>query len=844
MTEPHDLHDELHRHAGGLRHIARDLLRDPHLADDVAQQTLQAALTHPGLRPGPLGGWLQRTLGNFVLQWRRGERRRAARHAALPVPEPAPATLELLGRRETLQAVTQAVLSLEEPYQTAIFLRYFEDLPPRAIARRTGTNLATVKSRLHRGLVLLRERLDQKCGDRAQWRLALLGAFGLPLGTVAAGVTLTTGAWLVSTTTKTLVAAGVLCAGGLFYYSMGQEPPPAAPALPKDAPQPGPAATTSAATGRAEGEVREAASAAAPAANDAWLDHPYTLELEVQVVDAIGLPVEGRRLRLAPTNCTLDDADKSTGEDGKVLLSWPSRQPNGEVVIADERGTLRRATVQHGRRTQLVLAGRSGGGNVISFRMSGNNGLAIQGNELRLSSGSGGGVPVLSNVPVLGRLFTAGQGGFTMQEGLHPFARFGTKGPEAKAGPGPDLAWSDSSSFTLSLDGASFQIGGDESGKPRPQLARVAGTVFGEDGKPAKKVPVVLLGEGGLAVKRGETDEQGIFAFEELLPASFTVRAGGTAAGLATAPAPTTTGTTPVTLNLQRGSCVRGRAVGADKKPLAGARIVWRAADGSWWDTTDTQKDGTFVLANLPASGGTVIAWTGKQDEPLRALAVPAVLNDTGELVLQEPEAKSTLKLDPQVAEGAARQAAEVRVWQLDTGLGAVMQAPEGNKPWQMGSLPAGFYRVELFTAGGGWQDLGKHWIDGAADCDLGRVAVNPPAVVEFDLGALGAAKEAARSEAKEVTGSPGKQGGGTAVVREQPFVTDFTPATAPNGVELYQVRPDLDIRLQCGDLPAKGTLEMPAGDFVLAFRRGEGPVQFQRFTTRAGGHTTLTLPK
>ena len=60
MPDPHDLDAELHRHAGALRSLARDLLRDRHAAEDITQETLHAALVHQDLRPGPLGGWLQR----------------------------------------------------------------------------------------------------------------------------------------------------------------------------------------------------------------------------------------------------------------------------------------------------------------------------------------------------------------------------------------------------------------------------------------------------------------------------------------------------------------------------------------------------------------------------------------------------------------------------------------------------------------------------------------------------------------------------------------------------------------------------------------------------------------
>ena len=104
MLSPENAESELRHHAASLRSLARDLLRDGHAADDVTQQTLHAALTNRELRSGPLGGWLHRVLENFARQWRRGERRRTARHANLPAPEPEPAVDESLMRRESLDA--------------------------------------------------------------------------------------------------------------------------------------------------------------------------------------------------------------------------------------------------------------------------------------------------------------------------------------------------------------------------------------------------------------------------------------------------------------------------------------------------------------------------------------------------------------------------------------------------------------------------------------------------------------------------------------------------------------------------------------------------------------------
>src|SRR5690606_13658486 len=91
------LHRELRAHANAVRGLARDLLRDSHAAEDVAQQTLSKAwAVREQLQPGPMGGWLSRTGTNFSRQWRRGERRRQDHESrrvreALEQRQPSPA---------------------------------------------------------------------------------------------------------------------------------------------------------------------------------------------------------------------------------------------------------------------------------------------------------------------------------------------------------------------------------------------------------------------------------------------------------------------------------------------------------------------------------------------------------------------------------------------------------------------------------------------------------------------------------------------------------------------------------------------------------------------------------
>lgn len=799
MPEPHDLHAELHRHAGALRRIARELVRDADVADDVAQDTVRAALAAENLQPGPLGGWLQRTLENFVRQWRRSERRRRARHAELPSPATVRTPLEVLDRRETLAALTEAVLGLAEPYQTAVFLRYFADLPPRAIAQRTGQNLATVKSRLHRGLDLLRERLDRRCGDREQWRLAFAATFGLPLGTAAAGLTLTTGAWLVSTAVKVTAAVCLLGASALLLLSHTQEPQPLAQAAPPSSPPPAATAAVLDTVAANASTLREAA-VRAGAPDLAWLDHPFVHELEVQFVDALGLPVEGRSLRCAPPRCTLTEPAVTSDAEGRLRITWPARQPTGEVIVNDERGVLRRIPVQHGRPTALV-AGRTSDRIRKSITLSLGTGQAM---ELAIAATEGG-----QGLAVLGKERRTLDAPAT-PHALHPFARFGITGPRPAVAGGPSLA----TNLDVTLVGGAFGarvhsletlISGPS--LPTPAARGIAGTVFLDDGTPAPKIPVMLLGAGPQPLQATETDAQGAFQFPNLAEGTFTVRAGGTSAGLASLPTAVTTGMTPVVLHLQRGSCVRGTVLDREHQPIANASVVWRAADESWWDSTTTDQQGKFVLANLPSSGGTVLVWP-VPGLPLLAFATRAVLNDNGELVLQAPAAEGGLQWDlADGADGTAPQA-EVRVWQVDTGLGQLVAPPKAGKPWSLKRLPAGYYRIEVHTAAGGWQDFDSIYVDGTGTTDLGTIQSATACQVAIDT--------------RPAAGTPA----GAAMV------------------ELYQLRPDLDVRVDCGELPPQAELTLPAGDYVLACRRGDGPVRFERFTAVPRAPTAVTLPR
>jgi RNA polymerase sigma-70 factor (ECF subfamily) len=172
--------DELLAHRDFVRALARSLIRDPDRAEDIVQDTWVAALEHPPRRwagAAQLRSWLASVARNFARQTARRESRGLERERRSAQPEGLPSAAEVVQREAKRRAVVEAVLALDEPYRSALLLRYYHELPPRDIARRLALPVETVRTRLRRGLEKLRARLDaQQEGGREAW-VAGLAAF-------------------------------------------------------------------------------------------------------------------------------------------------------------------------------------------------------------------------------------------------------------------------------------------------------------------------------------------------------------------------------------------------------------------------------------------------------------------------------------------------------------------------------------------------------------------------------------------------------------------------------------------------------------------------------------------
>jgi RNA polymerase sigma factor (sigma-70 family) len=221
-----------------VRNLARVLAGNGPDADDLEQEAWVAALRSPPERPGPVRGWLATVLRRRCLDAGRAAARRAAREAAAARPEALPSAAESVARAESLRRVVEAVLSLEEPGRSTVILRYFDGLGPRAIADRTGVPLETVRTRLRRALLELRERLGEDARRRRAWLLLLPAAAVIA---VAAAGTL----FLA----ENRPVAGLPETAAAPPPPVAEAPPPAPPPAPAPAPVPAPGPAAVPATG-------------------------------------------------------------------------------------------------------------------------------------------------------------------------------------------------------------------------------------------------------------------------------------------------------------------------------------------------------------------------------------------------------------------------------------------------------------------------------------------------------------------------------------------------------------------------------------------------------------------
>ena len=141
------------------------VVRDAALAEDVAQEGFVRAYQNLGrFRDGePFRPWVLRVVTNLALN---EVRSRARRHGLLERvarfrQEPPPAPEHEAEMDEERALLWRAINELREEDRVVLYLRYFLDLPEREIALAIGHPPGTVKSRLSRASVRLREVIER-----------------------------------------------------------------------------------------------------------------------------------------------------------------------------------------------------------------------------------------------------------------------------------------------------------------------------------------------------------------------------------------------------------------------------------------------------------------------------------------------------------------------------------------------------------------------------------------------------------------------------------------------------------------------------------------------------------
>ncbi len=144
--------DQLVANERFVRALIRRFVVDPHLVEDLVQDTWVAALQHSAAARLLGRAWLGTVATNFAFQALRGRERRLAREAAAARALPLEADGGIVVDADLRERVLAAVAGLGEPYRAAVRLRFYEDLPPTEIAARLGLPVETVRTRIKRAL--------------------------------------------------------------------------------------------------------------------------------------------------------------------------------------------------------------------------------------------------------------------------------------------------------------------------------------------------------------------------------------------------------------------------------------------------------------------------------------------------------------------------------------------------------------------------------------------------------------------------------------------------------------------------------------------------------------------
>jgi RNA polymerase sigma-70 factor (ECF subfamily) len=157
----------LRQHQSMVFSIARRIVRDPSLAEEVAQYVfLRLHSELPSLASEEhVARWLRRVTVHRAIDQARRRLSRPQDHAGISFADPGmaePAAAAPESDPWMAERLRQRIAALPIVPRTVIVLRYQEELGPEEIAELLGMPVATVKRHLQRALKVLRARMQQR----------------------------------------------------------------------------------------------------------------------------------------------------------------------------------------------------------------------------------------------------------------------------------------------------------------------------------------------------------------------------------------------------------------------------------------------------------------------------------------------------------------------------------------------------------------------------------------------------------------------------------------------------------------------------------------------------------
>ncbi len=718
----------LQQQADFVRALARRLVGDEHIADDVEQEAWLRALERP--RPlGNLRAWLAAVTRNLATRVHRSAGRRAAREAEAARPEAVASTAE---REAALRSVLEAVLALEEPYKTAILLRYYEGLPAAEVAARTGAPLATVRSRLQRGVARLRERLDREHGgDRSSWCAGLVASLGLE------GTGGTVGVVIMAGKLKMAIAASICVVGGVGLWRALPSHPASPEAEARVARQAEPELV--AATG-AEQDVPDVAAPAGVAEERAPVPAAEppppaeeTFELRGRVVDRHGAPVPTATVFLGIAipdgHGDVRSALLPVDEEGWYTAEYPLGHLN-LYARAPGYSPSRAIMRDHVPDTVLPTLVLPGAGSGVAGLVLDPDGVPV----------AGAAVEIYEERKILvGEEGTRGQLEFPYVHHTDDAGRFAADG-----------LFPGSNELVVKTDAFPDRrvLAAVKPGETRDVVVRlergeeIRGTITDDTGRPAPGVALTLTNPmkwGQYEVSHAldaRTDEDGTFAIENAAPGEVEIWARHKSLGNAYAKLVVERGrTTWWDPQLERELVLRGRVVDGEGEPIAGWRVVaqGRPEDNLvyWKERRTTDEEGRFAMPNCPEKPLRVqICEPNRSDAPV-LVALETVLPGQPEVVFTITEALvDYADVTGILLDHAGEPFAEQMVFLARDEAHTMAKPAEVDAEtgaFRFESMPPATYVLSGWLGRYGFLRLRELDVEPGQDLDLGEIRTQPP---------------------------------------------------------------------------------------------------------------------